>query len=208
MTGGDPMSASLTVEQQARIERLTQLRAASGADLAVGVLELIEDNRDRWNQGNWRLNGLPEEKYEQFREDPLAPECRTSFCKAGWIAAIDGVKWFAWGGGPMPVPRSEDEPSVWDLSSDQVGNPAVCDCLGAACVNPEHALFVRDYAAERLGLDERQADILFHGANTIGDLRLLVDAMVAGEDLCDQEQFLERTGESGAVGDAVSVDDD
>lgn len=167
-----------------RQQYLSRIRALEGTELAAEVLALIEDldtwekersatrfhhgaSRGRWNQDSWRYNGAPEERYEVFRDDPLSPDCRTSFCFAGWIGAIDGVKWVR---GYV----------------DMVATKCTCptpDCVaqewdGASAEHGQMTISV--YAARRLGLDIGDAQELFNGENELGDLTALVDAMESG----------------------------
>jgi len=144
------------------------LRELDGPALASAVLLLIEDHQDRWNQSAWRENGQPGERYEDFREDPLNPACKTSFCVAGWVAAIDGVKWVA-----------GDEAYVAD--------PARCTCRGAFCQTSVHQIATSTYAEKRLGLTVQEGDALFDGDNSLADVRDLIGAIVRGEDLLGVE---------------------
>lgn len=149
-----------------RIAERDRLRALSGPELAVEIVALIGDNLDRWYQDSWRHNGQPEERYEAFREDPLNPSCKTSFCHAGWVAAVDGVRWFAG-------------------SNDLIGHPARCTCTGKHCTVERHVIHVSDYAAGRLGLNSDEASRLFNGDNTFDDLEAMTAAMARGGTVYD-----------------------
>jgi len=174
-----------------------QVRALDGPDLAQEIVELIKDVQKRWDQGSWRYNGEPDERYEAWREDPLAPGCKTSFCAAGWVAAIDGVRWFGY--------RDPDAKSGYALSQDQVGDPEKCTCTTPVCLVQSHAIFVSEYARRRLQLAERDSMVLFHGENTLGDLDILVAQMRSGERLLYVEHTLDRNGTNDTT---PYVDDD
>lgn len=152
------MIAETKLQRQARLAELARIRALAGPELASEVMVLIEGNLERWYQDSWRHNGLPEERYEAFREDPLNPNCKTSFCVAGWVAALDGVRW--------------REGSV-----EYIGDPRRCNCTGSVCRSDLHVMFVSDYARWRLDLADDEASRLFHGENTLDDLRQMVDAL-------------------------------
>jgi len=157
-----------TAEAQARLDYYQRVRALQGPELAIEIVALVEENLRRWDQDSWRRNGQPEEKYEEFREDPLNPMCRTSFCVAGWVVAIDGTRW---GLG----------------SQDMVADPSKCNCTSKSCLNPAHQMYVSDYARQRLQLTGPQADRLFRGENTLDDLQLMADTLVRGGDILDVE---------------------
>lgn len=170
-----------------RIAERDRLRALSGPELAVEVVALIDDNLDRWYQDSWRHNGMPEERYEAFREDPLNPKCKTAFCHAGWVAALDGVRWF-------------------EGSLDLIGHPARCTCTGKYCTVERHVIHVSDYAARRLGLNSDEASRLFNGDNTFSDLEAMTAAMARGGSIYDVR--LERDDDSYEYDDYDSDDDD
>jgi len=86
-----------------------------------------------------------------------AAECETTYCFAGHAALLAGAE---------PPARS----GSWFVD-ERTGRLAV---FGAP-----HAKPVADFAQGKLGLTEGQADKLFHGANTIPQLRALVDQYVA-----------------------------
>lgn len=175
-----------------RIAERDRLRALSGPELAVEVVALIDDNLNRWYQDSWRHNGEPHEKYEEFREDPLNPSCRTSFCHAGWVAAIDGVRWF-------------------DGSNDLIGHPDHCTCTGKYCTVTSHVIHVSDYARTRLGLDETEAARLFNGDNTFSDLEAMTAAMAAGQTVFDvrlDRDYYDDYGNKDYEDEEESDDDD
>jgi hypothetical protein len=143
----------------------------TGGSLAVVVLDVIEDNRDRWYQGAWRQDLDSDGSYlqpcdgiagptvlEAFAEDPLNPACTTSFCFAGWTAAIKGVKW-----------AKGDQESI--------GDPERCDCKTPCCVVLDHQMSLPNYARRVLGIGEHEGDILFNGDNQIDDLRRMVEEL-------------------------------
>jgi hypothetical protein len=143
----------------------------TGGPLARTVLSIIQDNQQRWDQSAWRHDRgtdvityctTPTTAIEAFPEDPLNPACTTSFCFAGWVAALDGVRW-AKGGNGMSI-----------------GNPAVCDCTTFCCEKPEHQMTVDRYAAARLGIDDADACALFASANTLDELVAGVEAIEGG----------------------------
>lgn len=153
------------------VPRVAEIRRLYGGELATEVLEIIEENLGRWDQGSWR-HDLDDEAYctapvtavEAFAEDPLNPACSTSFCFAGWVGALDGVKW-AKG------------------SSDRIGNPQRCTCTTYCCEEEHHQVAIDSYAAYRLGITAHQGDALFSGDNGLEDLRNGVEAIVAGTDV-------------------------
>lgn len=183
-----------------RIRYYAEVRELAGPDLAYEIVELIKDVEERWNQGSWRENGQPGERYEVWREDPLAPGCQTSFCAAGWVAAVDGVRWVGY---PDP-----DVKGGYALSPDLVGDPEKCTCTTPVCTKSWHAISVSDYARQRLQLEERDSMVLFHGENTLDDLATLVSEMRSGnQKLRFVEHTLERNGENDAE-PYIDVDDD
>jgi hypothetical protein len=142
----------------------------AGAELAKQVLAIIEDNPRRWRQDAWRRDCiLPESSVERHREDPLDAGCGTAFCFAGWVAALDGVRWYPTG------------------TYDWIGAPEKCDCtdVDGLCHDSRHTEVLSDYAAWRLGLDDDDAEALFDSGNGIDDLRRGVDALAAGESVYD-----------------------
>jgi hypothetical protein len=147
------------------------VRALTGGSLAVAVLELIEDNIDRWYQGAWRQDIGPDGNYlqpcdgisgptvlEAFAEDPLNPACTTAFCFAGWTAAIKGVKW---------------------AKGDQetIGDPERCDCTTPCCIVMDHQIGLPSYARRVLGIRNHEGDMLFNGDNDIYSLRQMVESL-------------------------------
>lgn len=146
-------------------------RAMSGPELARAVMDVIEDNQERFYQGTWRKDIDPNgytvypgdthasSMLEAHPEDPLHPACRTSLCVAGWVAALDRVKWMY--GNP-----------------EHVGDPERCDCLGKFCRKEEHQVQVGVYARDRLGLDLGEAETLFHGDNSLQDVRDYIEQYI------------------------------
>ena len=184
-----------------RIRYYAEVQQLEGPDLAGEIVELIKDVEERWDQGNWRHNGQPDERYETFREDPLNPACKTSFCAAGWIAAVDGVRWYGY--------RDPNSRTGYTLSSDMVADPEKCTCTTPVCVVQWHSIHVSDYARRRLRLEERDATVLFHGENTLDDLDILVAEMRSGrQKLRLIEYQLDRHGQNEYVNDDEDDDDD
>lgn len=128
----------------------------SAADLAVEVMAAIEMNPDRWNQLVWRTH-LPKDG-----EDLMAEGCTTSFCYAGWVAVLDGAKWF---------------------DTDRIGNPDLCTCQGSRCTRAAHAILVYAYAAERLELEGNESSWMFDPSRTLDDLRVASKLIAEGESL-------------------------
>jgi hypothetical protein len=171
----------LTPEQREKHRReMERYRALTGGDLAQEVLDLIEENVQRWDQGSWRTDSGPYDEavctapvtsIEAFAEDPLNPACTTSFCYAGWVGAVKGVKWSK------------------ANKSEEIGDPARCDCTGFCCIVPDHQVHIAVYARRQLGLDESDSDKLFHGDNTLGMLRRYTEEIVEyGEIMSDQDE--------------------
>jgi len=162
----DEKDSTATTFDYAAVKDLT------GGDLAVVVLDLIEDNRDRWYQGAWRQDrdpldgdylqpcdkGASPTVYEMFAEDPLNPACTTSFCFAGWVGAVKQVKW-----------AKGDQESI--------GDPERCDCKSLCCTNHYHQISLPHYARQQLGISGHEGDLLFNGDNTIDTLRQLVESL-------------------------------
>lgn len=116
-----------------------------------------------WDQGNWiaipAYTGYP---------DSIAPaveavanmSCGTSCCLAGKVALDAGAV-----------------PSV----IDDDGEPYITGSL-VDLPNGETQVDVPTFAQEVLGLNQDQRGALFGGSNTIEDLRVLIPAIIAGED--------------------------
>jgi hypothetical protein len=160
----------------------TQTGVLRGGELATVVLDLIEANLMRWNQGAWRADTVtlqpdycanpPTEAIEAHLEDPLNPDCTTSFCFAGWIAALDGVKW-----------GKHDQESVgWKGTWD---DPQPCDCTSLCCTDTAHQTHISHYARHRLGIASHEGDALFSGDNDLSALRIGVEAINDGRDVDD-----------------------
>jgi len=154
-----------TVVDYAAVKDLT------GGDLPAVVLEVIEDNRDRWYQGAWRQDLGSKGEYlqpcdgiagptvlEAFAEDPLNPQCTTAFCFAGWVGAIKGVKW-----------AKGDQESV--------GDPNLCDCKTPCCVVADHQISIAHFARRELGLAHYEGELLFNGDNDIWALQQMVEQL-------------------------------
>jgi hypothetical protein len=162
----------LTPEQiAAHAAEIARLRALTGGELATEVMDLIEENRERWYQGAWRRDVDNRGNHlqpcdvetatmvEAFAEDPLNPACTTSFCYAGWVGAVKGVKW-AKGNGEV------------------IGNPDKCDCVGFCCTNTLHQMHISDFAREQLDISSYDGDKLFNGDNSIYELRSYTEEIV------------------------------
>lgn len=171
------------------------VKALTGGDLATVVLDVIEDNRDRWYQGAWRQDLGSAGEYlqpctnvdlatatvlEAFAEDPLNPACTTSFCFAGWIGAVKGVKW-----------AKGDQESI--------GDPERCDCTTPCCVVLNHQMSLPNYARRELGISEFEGNYLFNGDNTIDTLREYVGQLVT---------YGEIDGDEDDVNEYRDADDD
>jgi hypothetical protein len=135
----------------------------SPADLAVEVMAVIETHQDRHDQMSYRRDASYTGTIEDYREDPLNPACQTSFCFAGWVAALDRVRW-----------------ADYLLT---IGDPDVCDCSGLRCMVAAHQMPVDQYAARRLGL--YVGTVLFDSHNDLDALRAGVKALVNGENVED-----------------------
>jgi hypothetical protein len=147
---------------------LARLRELEGKELAAEVMELVEDNLERWRQGAWRseLNGT-ETAVEEFVDNPLDPACTTAFCFAGWIGAVHRVKWAA--------------DLLGYASDDTIGDPATCDCTGKFCDDTDHQLPIQDYATRVLGLTDYAGIALFSGDNSLKALQAGVAAIQRGQ---------------------------
>jgi hypothetical protein len=98
--------------------------------------------------------------YEMFAEDPLNPACTTSFCFAGWVGAIKGVKWA----------KGDQE---------NVGDPERCNCTTLCCTNYDHQMSIGAFAQQQLGIASYEGEMLFSGDNDIDRLRQMVHELVA-----------------------------
>ncbi len=176
-------------DERSRHEVIEAIRQLEGAELVSAVVDLIEAVQDRWDQNSWRFNGKEQERYEAWQQDVLNPGCHTSFCAAGWIGALDGVKWYR-------------------ETVEGIGRPGVCNCSSPECVMPSHYMLVSTYAAGRLGLTEDEAQVLFDGSNTLEDLRTLADAMENGISLWSVVSELDRGGENEYATDDSEDDED
>lgn len=144
-----------------------------GGPLALVIMNLIEENQERWDQGSWRIDhGADRGEYctnpttaiEAFVDDPFNPACTTAFCYAGWIGAYDRVKW---------VPAS----------TQFIGNPALCDCTTHCCTVEDHQVDISVYAGARLGIGYSEATALFRGDNTLDALWAGTEAIINGFDV-------------------------
>jgi hypothetical protein len=166
-------------------------RHLTNGELATEVMAQIRANITRWHQGSWRTmtvdlrteDDVPSEEsvfgnrydalhsIELYREDPLNPHCQTAFCEAGWVAALDHVKWA--------------HKSIDLEGSSRVADPDLCDCTTLSCTVVEHTLSVMQYAQKRLKITWAEADILFHSQRTLSDLEQLNAAIAEGVNLLD-----------------------
>ena len=133
-----------------------QYTAKPNVPLLNAVIEHIEANPDDWYQGDWRT-------LRSFLVDPAdeatPTDCGTAMCFAGWAAELSGAE-YAYPAGDSTI-------------VDHVTYGGDIDSVEAAhIVNTDEGLVhVQDYATRALGIDEGQANRLFHGANTISDLK-------------------------------------
>lgn len=161
------------------------VKQLTGGPLATVVLDLIEDNVDRWNQSTWRQDvdsggnylqpctGIDLETstvLEAFAEDPLNPACTTSFCFAGWVGAVKGVKWA----------KGDQE---------NVGDPDKCDCKTLCCTDYEHQISIAQFARDELGLALYEGELLFNGDNTLPTLRDMVEQLVETGSIDGEEDY-------------------
>lgn len=102
----------------------------------------------------------PEHHDQQaWSKNVLNRDCQTTFCYAGHVAILAGAQpptdalmgWY--------VDFESNTTQPWSVRS---------------------ALFVGEYAQKKLGITEKDADALFHGAATIPQLRVMVDRIKAG----------------------------
>jgi hypothetical protein len=64
--------------------------------LAESVLAAIKDHPERWQQGAWRMDITARGKHKVERipgRDPLAEDCSTAGCFAGWVALMQRARW-------------------------------------------------------------------------------------------------------------------
>lgn len=63
-------------------------------DLAVEAMAVIETHPERWKQSCWKSeSGSGVSTIHDFADDPLDPACKTAFCLAGWVGALDHKAW-------------------------------------------------------------------------------------------------------------------
>jgi len=103
------------------------------------TMDAVLAHQDQWDQAYW------------IRET----ECGTSYCFAGWVAALDGY---------TQTVRSSDLARRKALAGNASGETVV----------------IRDHASERLGLTDEQAYDLFSAGNTLADLKRIVDDLCDG----------------------------
>lgn len=129
-------------------------------ELLDQVIAKIKENPHNWNQGQWatasvdgtfadRLNKGEPQQFE------LNESCGTSFCVAGWVAALGNqpIRWhhqYGWN-------RFEGKDVIIGYSANYLQN-------GES---------IAKYAQKRLGLNWYQAEMLFDENNTLGQIEAL-----------------------------------
>lgn len=177
----DAMDAVLAV-----LDELAQQSNRRTLEHPNGVTVLEEQV---WGQGNWR--SIFDEGLQPLAD--AAPTCGTAMCFAGWLAELDpSVQWLATPRGVYEARLAEvqtrtvlrqargtedeaDAKRAFYLARDRVSGlltrPDVVVVEGGAQIG------VGEWATERLGLVESQADALFGGSNSLEDLRRIVDRL-------------------------------
>ena len=108
----------------------------------------------------------PEEwKQEHWR-------CKTGMCFAGWAAHLAGAQW-----------ETDEQPAYYANSL----SPYRRKLMPAQVITPAgRRAFVGEYAAEVLGLDDDDDELLFNADNTLDDLRRLIDRYAAEAEAAEQ----------------------
>lgn len=160
-----------------------QYTAKPNVPLLNAVIEHIEANPNDWYQGDWRTlrtflrddQGIPV---------PLpAADCGTAMCFAGWAAQLSGAEY--------AYPAGDGE-----LHDDVIVSDGTDSVEAAHIVRTDEGLVhVQDYATRALGIDEGQSNRLFHGANTLADLKRHVARIIeqgrieqANRDIAEAEE--------------------
>lgn len=93
-------------------------------------------------------------------------ECGTAACFAGWTCLLGGLK------------KADGYSSRVELSKRPLDSAAA-----------------RDAACQLLGLDDDEAELLFHAGNTRDELRLMVKDLVNGDQLRTRDEYDREAGE-------------
>ncbi|QXN74279.1 hypothetical protein SEA_ALEEMILY_62 [Gordonia phage Aleemily] len=161
--------------------------AARGADLAIEILAQIDADQAHWEQRRWAsvpqgvdwqvtledVDSLDTERRWVLLEPPA--DCGAAFCFAGHAVVMTGGR-FAESRSVRVGRRVEDiaaEQSAYARHIAGVLHPDFTDGV----------LDVSDTAAELLGLDEPAANRLFDATNSLDQLRNMVAALAAGEQI-------------------------
>lgn len=145
------------------------------ADLAHTVMDQIRRTPERHTQGSYR--------------------CETGYCFAGWIAALEDLEWASKSPvssvAPYVLLRREDVADMVEADEEQFDdqflaggrdfttskNRSLRDALADGWV----AVYVADYAREKLGLTHYQAATLFAPYNSRSQIEKLLKAFEQGD---------------------------
>lgn len=144
--------------------------------LLQNTMKFIEEHPEQHNQAHW------------------VTACGTAFCYAGHAAILSGAS--------LPQGDVMDLGQYWiiDLVSLQSRGGNAYDIRDGV------ALPVDVFAAERLGITDDEAEVLFEGDRTITGLRALVDALCDGAWIDSNVDIHDAKVNGAAVGPLWVVD--
>jgi hypothetical protein len=125
----------------------------------------LAGEESEWDQGTWidiPLYDGTSDSVTPAVEAVANLSCGTTCCLAGKVALDAGA-----------VPSVLGEDGELYLTGSLVDLP-----------DGEKEVDVAEFARQRLGLNIDQCGVLFAGSNTIEDLRVLIPAIIGGEDAC------------------------
>lgn len=125
-------------------------------------MSFIEKNPEKHDQTHW------------------VNDCGTAFCYAGHAAILSGAT--------LPPPNVSAWARHWVIDRTSLISVSLStfDFGSHDGIVPIH-----EFAAERLGITEAEADVLFDGDRTIAELRALVDALCSGAWIEDDSIYVD-----------------
>lgn len=153
---------------------------ARGLDLLREVMDQIERDQSRWDQGRWTKVDTRIEQLEHVRTVDLGETirsdyvagCGTAMCLAGHACLMAGDR-------PLVQHFHMMEGAV---INDALMSDTVRDAEGVSHYIPARAI-------DLLGITAESADILFSARNTLDDLREMVDTLTGGGKLEDVDKW-------------------
>lgn len=124
---------------------------------AWAVMDFIETNPEKHDQGNWFFTEWMETREEIEKAHADAREnnwCGTTACFAGWTSLLAGDRMLSW----EERRNATDRFFSTEIRSADTGR----------------VRSVRERARDLLGLTESQADLLFDGGNSRNELKRLI----------------------------------